>query len=522
MNTGTIDSFIKQCIKRLPLQSKCAFISSILGGLFAHMYMFANKLPNHDDLHYGFDLRLDSSINNIYDMYRWALPTIANFSGAWSCPWLIGVISLILIGVACAVTVKIIDIQSTFIASLTGVMMVSFPTVTGTFLYMMTADGYFYSLCFACVAACLLTSQRINTVVCILLSILMISVSLGCYQGYLPVCCCLIIMHLIKCYLHQKYTEMDVAKCLIRSGISITGGLAVYLFIGKLASFSGNRFSGKNGVPLSHIPERFYEALSDLAEFFIKGKFGSCTSFYSGVFAIVLAVSLIMLYKILRERCKEAKTCITVFGLLFLYLCSIILIYFLTTEYVHLLMIYSFSMIPIGFLVLADEIEINGKACGGKFLSFMVCAGIGLLCWNYIVVANHTYLAVQISDSQAYAFSIRLVERMEMTEGYKSEIPVVFIGKPSIENENTAFSTMLWKDNRITGSLSPDQMFGTAATAYNSYEDYLQQRVGWNHIIYRESDYVEGDIEEVKSLLKIYPDKESMAVINNMLYVRFE
>lgn len=175
------DRIVKRLISRISRQEIAAFIGSIVAGLAAHGYMFANKMVNHDDMHYGFDLGGGSP--SIYDMQRWALPTVSDFSGRWNTPWLIGILCLVLIGVASAFLVQIIEIKSVVLSAVLGVLFVTFPAVTGTLTYMFSADGYFWAIVLIFVAAGLTIKKSLikSAIACVMLII-----SLALYQAYIP------------------------------------------------------------------------------------------------------------------------------------------------------------------------------------------------------------------------------------------------------------------------------------------------------------------------------------------------
>ena len=81
---------------RIPKEIRLTFLACVVLGLMVHIYMFVNKLPNHDDIGHLFSAEYGTASG------RWFLPTVLRLDGAFSTPWLIGMLSLLcLAGTAC-------------------------------------------------------------------------------------------------------------------------------------------------------------------------------------------------------------------------------------------------------------------------------------------------------------------------------------------------------------------------------------------------------------------------------------
>lgn len=190
-------------------------------------------------------------------------------------------------------------------------------------------------------------------------------------------------------------------------------------------------------------------------------------------------------------------------------------------------MIYSFVMLPIAFIVLIDAWPRDFEKLHIKATAVTSVLLIALLCWNFMITANHNYLRMDLTLKQSYAFSVRLIERIEDTPGYTTEIPIVFIGAPTIDQDNREFYDYLWGDGSIqlTGSLSPNNLLGYSAYAYSPYQHFLSQYLGWDHKIYRAySPYNEKvkDVAAVAKELEVYPAVHSTKAVDGFLYVRFK
>lgn len=74
------DALAKELWDRVPREIRLTFSASVLLGLAVHLYMFANKLPNHDDISHLFSMDYGTASG------RWLLPVLAALDGPFSTP----------------------------------------------------------------------------------------------------------------------------------------------------------------------------------------------------------------------------------------------------------------------------------------------------------------------------------------------------------------------------------------------------------------------------------------------------
>ena len=123
-------------LKKIPRRQWWAFAGVWLAGLFAHGYMFANKLPNPDDL-----ISLWGK-GATYESGRWALPVLGMVDGSFSSPWMLGLLSLLLFSLAAMQLIEVLRLKSPLLCGLAGAVMIVFPTIVCMFAYMFTSDAY--------------------------------------------------------------------------------------------------------------------------------------------------------------------------------------------------------------------------------------------------------------------------------------------------------------------------------------------------------------------------------------------
>lgn len=120
-----------------------AFLSAVIIGLLVHFYRFTNLLPNHDAIWNFY------SSQNMLKSGRWFLGIACGLSTYFDLPWVIGLVSLVYMGVTAAVIAEIFQMRSPFAIGLCSGLLVSFPAITATMGYEFTADGYMLAMALA-------------------------------------------------------------------------------------------------------------------------------------------------------------------------------------------------------------------------------------------------------------------------------------------------------------------------------------------------------------------------------------
>ena len=132
----SIDELWRRLWRRIPSPSKAAFFACLIAGYLVHLYAFTNLLPNSDGLSRVFDLQ-QMTVSG-----RWFLHYASALNDFTQMPAVIGLLSLVFLGLAAALAVDLLGFRSRVLAALAGAVMAAFPCVGYTFLYLFTASAY--------------------------------------------------------------------------------------------------------------------------------------------------------------------------------------------------------------------------------------------------------------------------------------------------------------------------------------------------------------------------------------------
>ena len=107
--------------QRIGKGQKWAFFSCVLVGYLVHLYAFTNIIPNGDGLSRVYDLQ-QMTVSG-----RWFLHYATSLNNFTQMPAVIGALSLILLGLAAALSVDVLKIRSHVLAAACGAVMAAFP-----------------------------------------------------------------------------------------------------------------------------------------------------------------------------------------------------------------------------------------------------------------------------------------------------------------------------------------------------------------------------------------------------------
>ena len=136
-----------------------------------------------------------------------------------------------------------------------------------------------------------------------------------------------------------------------------------------------------------------------------------------------------------------------------------------------------------------------------------------MVIWNFILVANISYLNMYQRYKKDYTLATRLLNRIEQSEYYSSNIPIIFIG-----NEYS---------KKIENIYDEDIRYVTGANGNSIFNSdfHLKQFIKY----YLGVELVtpsEEKIEEIKNSylideIGVFPDNDFIKIIDNIIVVKF-
>ena len=490
-----------------------AAVSALLYGIAVHSFAFFNLLHNHDNIAsqpggYGLGLELG----------RWFLELlgrIADLAGLnYNLPSVNGMLYVLILSVTAAFLVSTLKIRSRLSAVLIGGLFVAFPTVTATMIYRYTVIFYGFGILMAVLAVWITDRFRWNFP----LSAMLIALSMGIYQAYVPVTIALFVLVLIR---QGLMGEADARQLILRGlydcAILVTG-LVIYFVCMKLSlwiwevpltEYQGVDTMGN--LSLSQIPRLIRQAFAVVCGLPLRDYCGVANRALMRLAYLALAVwSGAMVAVILVRRVKNILSSLVVCLLLPAFLLAVGFIVIMVPDgWIYTLMVYSFSLLACAPLVILECLpEGTGSRLTEKIVSLLVAM---LVCF-YGYYANVNYTAVAFAGEQISNYLSNVVLRATMTEGYTSDKQWVFLG----QIEDPLLSSP-WDDEiSYTG-------LGFTEYLINQYSrnDWIENYIGYDLPMADEATVNRLAALEQVQQMPCWPDAGATLVLEDAVIVKF-
>ncbi len=508
-------AYLKQNIKR---EWKIAFATVLVLGLCVHMPMMMRDIPNHDGLD---SMHFDQ---NMITSGRWFLSVACGFSSYYTLPWLIGLLSVLYLGLAAVALVEFLDLKSVGAIVTVSGLLVSFPTLASTFAYVFTMDGYMLAV-FLAILSVLLTKKYpkgfIGGGICL-------AFSMGIYQSYLAFAVLLSIYGILMIAMDQGAAKEKLGRSLkyLYMGVLGAGGYYVILQVllkiqGKeLASYQG--INGMGTVEGAGIVGTVKKMYSDFFAFTLDGNVLMNNAFSIGA-VIVLAVFVagVLVACVLKKKWWKSPWLYIMLGLLAVGLpVATNMILFISPDVTyHALMRYQWVLYPILFVAFVERVLrewFDKKNAKVAWSNCLVVLAAGVLVWNYVVTDNIAYSNLQKKYEKTYAYCIRLLDRIEQTEGYYQGMPIAMVGVVGDEAYPVTDITQDVTSNLI--GMNGDYLLYTG----QNYKLFMEHYLGASLNILPPEAMEKMYYDERYVRMNSFPASDSIRIMDGIMYIKTE
>lgn len=523
-NMRTPSQVFKKLNQWIKPKWRLSFCSVVCIGLLVHLPAMLSDIPNHDGLA---SMYFDQ---NMITSGRWFLTVACGFSSYYTIPWIIGLLGLLFLGLAGAALTELLEVERGWAVVLISGLLAAFPALASTFAYVFTLDGYMLALLLAVLAVLLTKKFRfgfLGGAVCL-------AFSLGTYQAYLSFA---MILSLFAVWMLLAGEAPAGEKIKGALAYLAMGALGVALYYGilqillrvqgkELAAYQGiNGMLGggtsKEGGFLFGGLEILKEMYRDFFTFTLHGR----VLFQNG---ISLAAVLLLAFaaaavaaSLLRQR-KGWKNLwffviMTGTALLTPAAANVILLISPGATY-HLLMRYQWALFLIGMTAFVSKN--SGQARHGALWEWMALAAAFALVFFYGVADNIGYSNLQKRYEKTYAYCVRLLDRIEQTEGYYQGIPIAMVGVVSDDEYPITDITL-----PVTGGmigLSSESSSDFLLYTGENYREFMKHYLGATLNILPPEAMADMYYSEEYVAMDSFPGENSMRVIDGVLYIKTE
>jgi hypothetical protein len=504
--------------KKIKPQWKTAFISAVIFGLLIHLPVILSDIPNHDGLD---SMYFDQ---NMITSGRWFLTVACGFSSYYTIPWVIGIIGIFFLACTSVALTELLEADNSIVSVLISGLLISFPALASTFAYVFTMDGYMLAL-FLAVMAVLAVKIRpygfAAGAVCL-------AFSMGIYQAYLPFTIILSIYSALIIIIENGTVKTKLKSIIKYLYMGILGVVLYYVILQLLLKLEGKELASYQGISGlgslasgAGILETVKNIYVDFLSFSVRGNviFHSVYSIAALTVLCLAAIITVILMACSRKWWKNLLffVIIAVLALLLPIATNIILIISPDVTY-HLLMRYQWILYPILMLAFVYRYGIK-NALSKKMkpvFAWSAAAACALMIFCYGITDNIGYSNLQKRYEKTYAYCIRLLDRIEQTEGYYQGIPVAIVG---------VVGYVPYPETDITGDvtsgmigLSGDYLLYTGSNYETFIKNYLGASLNFLEPEEMSDIYYSDEYIEMES----FPGETSVKIIDGVLCVKTE
>jgi hypothetical protein len=535
-----MDATVQEKQNRTPVLQRCAakigprlirykvpFWTGMLAGLFAYTFAFTNKLLNSDEASYLFGK------GATWDSGRWGLDILSVVLPNVSLPWFNGILTLLLAIASGCLLLTIFDIQNKWLQGLLTALIVTFPSLTCTFIYMFTSAAYGVALLLAIAAVYFVKAgAKVDFRAHwgrYLLGLIFLVLSLSIYQAYISFAasCLLLIV------LQKLLTEKKNLAALIREAVFyvlfLAAALGIYYGITRLIllalhqtfnAYATQYLKDTGGIAAVCI--RILKAYHSLWKMLVSRRYGLVPTKLSAA-AHFVCVAIVTVKAVVWSRGKGKAQVAALWLLLGLFPLGVNFIYlFVHPGAVHTLVVYP---VCIAYVLVAVMIEAvppvhAAKAAQtekGKAIKWRVTAGdlaaaaMAVILLVNIWLANKVYLKLYLNYENAYAFYTSVVTEVKMTPGFDSGSKIALVG-----NASQALYPY-WEFDDLQ-----DLIGAQFSVNANNRESFIRYYIGFN-VPFADS----GEVEALRQTqefaqMSVYPYYGSVQKIGEYIVVRLE
>lgn len=521
---------MKTMMKSLAQNKKQLYLSlaaTFIWGMFAHGYAFGSNIFTHDSLR---ELHGEILGNRVkMGSGRAFTPIYRDLLGSnVTLPWMMGLLSLLWIGLAVFLIVSLFRMESPVMIGLTaGICAVNIAVSATVATYIHDLDSYMFSMLCGVMAVYLWRNHAHGWII----GSMFVAISLGIYQSFVFVAVSLIMMVCIFDLLDETAFQKVFQEGVKALGMFILGGILYYLLMKVILSLEGvvltkgdyNSLDRVQSLSLTNLVPQVLSAYRDFFARLIDSYNAFPSILTKGFTWVLLAGSVIALVVGLTNRNLHWPAKILCILLVLLLPLGMNMIHVLTVGKNHDLMTYPIWMFYVMALWLADWLSKKWKTKDSTtLLPFLLRAQRGC-CFLMIFVilygstwfANGMYVKKGLEHEAYMSLMTRIVARMEMIEDYvPGETEVVFVELPDNLNQVMPGFKDYWN---VIGMTKSDMIYLHERDRFQAFFDYM---MGLPILLADEDIWIECEKMEAVQQMPSYPSRGSMQMIDGILFVK--
>ncbi|RAZ79639.1 glucosyltransferase domain-containing protein [Planococcus halotolerans] len=492
---------------------KIAFFTAFIIGLLTHIFVFTNSLPNHDGIVNTY------SPQEKFSLGRFFLSPFAGISSYFDIPVVIGVLAIFYLSLIAVILTEFFELRKALSIFLVSGLVVTFPTISATFSYMFTADGYMAGSLVTALALLVTKKYKYGFIP----GAVLFYMGVGVYQANLPFLLTLATIFLLMEALTKNVsvkvflitTGRFMATAVIGMGLyGITFYLYNRLFAGEISNYQGLNNIGESSQSLSLTVQ---ELIDSVKTFFFRG---FITDMPVNLFEIlnlfvvllIIAGAALTFYqnKVYRSLPFSILTVLMLLSLPFSAYC----LYFVSADVIyHMLMVLSvlsFYLLPI---LIYDKFSF--AAFTNKSFSWITVIVSLLVVFNFAIIANISYYNLHLKyESTVFALN-RVIDRIEQVNGLEEADKLAIFGRNTLESN-------------LTDTIIPQSIPSMTGSSGNyllplpyHYFYMMQNQFGVNYKTASQDEYALIAASDTFESMEPWPAESSVQLFGDIVVIKF-
>lgn len=504
-------NLFKTILKNINLQSKIAFVSTIIMGLINYSYFITHHVKSPDAVfigHYHISSEWELSLG------RFGLKIVDLLRGGIVNENLLIINSILIIAIAAGFLVSILEIHDNLLAVLMAAIFITSPQLADTYMFIYCADSYSLSILLAVLSVWFLKKK---TYMGYILAMLALAFSASLYQAYigiaLTLCLILIISELLS---NLKFKQ--TVQTLIRYMFVILGGLIIYYGIERIvlvltdiefASYKGAADFGVGSL-IGQLKNSIPQAYKDFYQFFMSNNILHNDYWKRKTIHILLLLVTLLAFGILISQMKEIGS-----KLLVILLCIILP---LSINVMDLIapttttnLVTGTSLLCMYFLIFVLYKYLQQSNYLNILLKYMIVFLNVWLIFTFINSDNASFKCREEVYNHFYATHANIISRVEALPGYNTELKWCFNDIVRYRSDLTPMSNgfIAW-DNEVWN------VYGGLGVTAAFYEEYY----GKNISLCSREEYDSITKGDEFANMAVFPNDGSIKIIDNIVVIK--
>lgn len=502
---------------------RLAFLLALLVGIITHITMITETIMSQDGLWNSMDYYRPGKWET--SLGRWGIALIERLNYFIAIPTISTITCILIMAIAAVFIIDLFDFKSKISVIATSLVLVLTPTLTVTLLYIYTSVAYCFNFLISVLVIWFLYKFKYKKIGFVL-STFCFLFSLSIYQSYIGVsiglCAMVTILDLLK---NEKSVKEILLNVLKGISVVILGAILYYIttmIIFNVLNLELSNYKGTQSLSIKQIllnlPSNIIQTYRDFFTFFLGDTIIHNTNFrreiINGLFLILFGIiTIIAIVKIEAsdKRTQIIKRVLSSFCILVLPICLNVIVVLITgTVMYSLTTVQMILIIPLAFSIfeIIDGFQII------KWGAIIACIGI---LGTYYLTDNASYAALKLTYNQAYSTTIRIMDRVENTEGYVFGMPILFGG--IVGDYNFVRTSSLYEF--IAEPIVRNPVFhGTYSGAVGTWTKFIKVFLGLDIPSCSAEDYNRIVQSDEYKKMNNFPYGNSTKVIDGIMVVR--